>query len=178
MISSSNLLEPFMASRYLNPLCPRGFLLNSLSTSVVLGMCLSLCRHTYLRLGHHHSRRHTGGHHRDVRQCRPAYMGGHWFSLGLNLRHSSCVRVRATLFVPMLNLKAIARAAFYAVYDLKMLFICSVLLFEVGSSLCGAAPNMNALIVGRVLAGIGGSGIYIGYATSLASHVASSQQHR
>ena len=46
-----------------------------------------------------------------------------------------------------------------------MLFIASVVLFEVGSVLCGAAPNMNALIVGRVLAGLGGSGVYIGYDT-------------
>ncbi|PLB51419.1 MFS general substrate transporter [Aspergillus steynii IBT 23096] len=53
-------------------------------------------------------------------------------------------------------------AAFYAVFDLKMLFIASVVLFEVGSVLCGAAPDMNALIVGRVLAGLGGSGVYIG----------------
>lgn len=55
------------------------------------------------------------------------------------------------------------RAAFYAVFDLKILFISSVVLFEVGSVLCGAAPSMNALIVGRVIAGIGGSGVYIGY---------------
>lgn len=54
-------------------------------------------------------------------------------------------------------------AAFYHVYDLKILFICSVILFEVGSVLCGAAPSMNALIIGRVLAGVGGSGVYIGY---------------
>ncbi|KAK9244231.1 major facilitator superfamily domain-containing protein [Lipomyces tetrasporus] len=53
-------------------------------------------------------------------------------------------------------------AAFYAVFDLKILFISSVVLFEVGSVLCGAAPNMNALIVGRVLAGLGGSGVYLG----------------
>ena len=36
------------------------------------------------------------------------------------------------------------------------------MLFEVGSALCGGAPNMDALIVGRVIAGIGGSGIYLG----------------
>ena len=36
------------------------------------------------------------------------------------------------------------------------------MLFEAGSALCGGAPNMDALIVGRVLAGIGGSGIYLG----------------
>lgn len=47
-------------------------------------------------------------------------------------------------------------------YDVKILFIGSIFLFEVGSVLCGAAPTMDALIVGRVLAGVGGSGVYIG----------------
>ena len=37
-----------------------------------------------------------------------------------------------------------------------------VALFEVGSALCGGAPTMDALIVGRVLAGIGAVGIYTG----------------
>lgn len=37
-----------------------------------------------------------------------------------------------------------------------------VVLFEVGSALCGASPNINALIVGRALAGIGAVGIYCG----------------
>ncbi|KAL6887099.1 major facilitator superfamily domain-containing protein [Trichoderma evansii] len=47
-------------------------------------------------------------------------------------------------------------------FDMKWLFIASVALFGVGSTVCGAAPNMSALIVGRVLAGVGGSGIYLG----------------
>jgi len=47
-------------------------------------------------------------------------------------------------------------------FNLKWLFISGVALFEIGSVICGAAPNMNTLIVGRVLAGIGGSGIYMG----------------
>lgn len=46
---------------------------------------------------------------------------------------------------------------------MKRLFIASIVLFEAGSALCGAAPTMNALIVGRVIAGVGGSGVYIGY---------------
>jgi MFS family permease len=37
-----------------------------------------------------------------------------------------------------------------------------VTVFSVGSALCGAAPNMNALIVGRVIAGVGGAGVYLG----------------
>ena len=37
-----------------------------------------------------------------------------------------------------------------------------VILFEVGSAICGGAPNINALIIGRVIAGIGAVGIYTG----------------
>lgn len=50
----------------------------------------------------------------------------------------------------------------YNSFNIKWTFIATTLLFEVGSTLCGAAPNMNALIVGRVIAGAGGSGIYLG----------------
>jgi MFS family permease len=50
----------------------------------------------------------------------------------------------------------------YGHFDYKWIYGGSVLLFEVGSTICGAAPNMNALIVGRVIAGMGGSGIYLG----------------
>lgn len=50
----------------------------------------------------------------------------------------------------------------YSNFDLKIIFIASIILFEVGSALCGAAPNMNALIVGRAIAGLGGSGIFLG----------------
>jgi predicted MFS family arabinose efflux permease len=47
-------------------------------------------------------------------------------------------------------------------FDLKPLFIGSILLFEIGSALCGAAPSMDALIVGRAIAGLGGAGIFLG----------------
>ncbi len=52
------------------------------------------------------------------------------------------------------------------------MYIASIALFEAGSAVCGGAPNMNALIVGRVIAGIGGSGMYIGYG-SLAEYCSS-----
>ncbi|OTA70005.1 MFS general substrate transporter [Hypoxylon sp. EC38] len=50
----------------------------------------------------------------------------------------------------------------YNTFNMKWNFITTVVLFEAGSALCGAAPSMSALIVGRVLAGAGGSGIYLG----------------
>ena len=51
----------------------------------------------------------------------------------------------------------------YDLYNIKWLMNASIFIFEVGSAVCGAAPNMNALIVGRVIAGLGGCGMYIGY---------------
>ena len=48
------------------------------------------------------------------------------------------------------------------IFPAKWFYIAMVVLFEVGSAICGGAPNINALIVGRVLAGIGAVGIYTG----------------
>ncbi|KAL7917590.1 major facilitator superfamily domain-containing protein [Trichoderma austrokoningii] len=42
--------------------------------------------------------------------------------------------------------------AMFNTFDLKWNFIAGVILFEGGSALCGGAPNMGALIVGRVIA--------------------------
>lgn len=67
---------------------------------------------------------------------------------------------------------------------MKWLYVASLLLFEGGSALCGGSPNMNvsflqilwshlktlsnrsrfqALIIGRVVAGAGGAGVYLGW---------------
>ena len=50
----------------------------------------------------------------------------------------------------------------YESFDYKYLYLVSFALFEGGSALCGGSPNINALIIGRVIAGIGGSGLYLG----------------
>jgi len=47
----------------------------------------------------------------------------------------------------------------YELFEIKYLLMASILLFEIGSAICGAAPNMNAMIIGRVVAGMGGSGM-------------------
>ncbi|KAL7947566.1 major facilitator superfamily domain-containing protein [Trichoderma barbatum] len=60
----------------------------------------------------------------------------------------------------------------YNTFDMKWIYIASLVQFEVGSALCGAAPSMTALIIGRIIAGAGGSGIYMGclnYFSSLTS---------
>lgn len=50
----------------------------------------------------------------------------------------------------------------YGIFSIRSLYLANILLFEVGSALCGAAPNMNAMILGRVIAGVGGAGMYAG----------------
>lgn len=50
----------------------------------------------------------------------------------------------------------------YTLLDTKYTFLSSILIFEIGSVICGAAPNSIALIIGRAISGIGGSGIFGG----------------
>ncbi|KAK2745275.1 hypothetical protein FQN57_003970 [Myotisia sp. PD_48] len=66
--------------------------------------------------------------------------------------------------------------ALYNEFDIKIVYIASIIIFEAGSALCGAAPNMNALIVGRVIAGVGGSGMYLGVLTYFSVFVTERRQ--
>ncbi|KAF4764492.1 hypothetical protein HAV15_000083 [Penicillium sp. str.  len=47
-------------------------------------------------------------------------------------------------------------------YSIPWLYSISMVLFLVGSAVCGAAPNSPALIVGRVIAGLGCAGLLVG----------------
>ncbi|ROV90262.1 hypothetical protein VPNG_09907 [Cytospora leucostoma] len=55
----------------------------------------------------------------------------------------------------------------YTFYSVKFVLLAAILLFEVGSALCGAAPNSVAFIVGRAISGLGSAGIYSGVITVL-----------
>jgi MFS family permease len=55
----------------------------------------------------------------------------------------------------------------FSKYNAKWLYVISVILFLASSALCGAAPSMNAMIVGRVFLGMSGNGIYFGIMTLL-----------
>jgi hypothetical protein len=50
----------------------------------------------------------------------------------------------------------------YTFFSVKATFLTSILLFEAGSALCGAAPNSIAFILGRAIAGLGSGGILSG----------------
>lgn len=51
-----------------------------------------------------------------------------------------------------------------------------MLIFEVGSAICGAAPTVNAEIVGRAICGVGGIGIYMGALNLLAATTTSAER--
>ncbi|KAJ7796748.1 major facilitator superfamily transporter [Mycena olivaceomarginata] len=60
---------------------------------------------------------------------------------------------------------------FYSFLSIKWVYITAILIFELGSLICGVAPTSTALIVGRTIAGVGCAGIFSG-ALIIISHSA------
>ena len=50
----------------------------------------------------------------------------------------------------------------YTFYSPKIVYLSCIALFEIGSAICGAAPNSVVFIVGRAIAGLGTSGVFSG----------------
>ncbi|KAI8165881.1 Rubrofusarin-specific efflux pump aurT [Colletotrichum sp. SAR 10_65] len=50
----------------------------------------------------------------------------------------------------------------FTFYSTKAVYLIAIFLFELGSLLCGVAPNSVAFIIGRAIAGAGSAGIYSG----------------
>lgn len=50
----------------------------------------------------------------------------------------------------------------YTFYTGKWILLSTILLFEIGSAVCGSAPNSIAFIMGRVISGLGAAGIFSG----------------
>ncbi|KAI1660857.1 MFS general substrate transporter [Daldinia decipiens] len=71
--------------------------------------------------------------------------------------------IGVAIFLGALTVLPIGRA--YGIFNVKWMFLSLVIMFELGSVICGAAPTMNAFIVGRVIQGIGASGCYSGAIT-------------
>ncbi|KAJ9650640.1 hypothetical protein H2198_010062 [Neophaeococcomyces mojaviensis] len=59
----------------------------------------------------------------------------------------------------------------YKYFPLKLSFLISIFIFEVGSLICAVANNSTTLIVGRAIAGAGGAGIASGAYTIIAFSV-------
>lgn len=50
----------------------------------------------------------------------------------------------------------------FSLFNIKWSFLFAVGIFELGSLICGIAPNSVALIIGRAIAGWGSAGILTG----------------
>lgn len=50
----------------------------------------------------------------------------------------------------------------YTFVNPKWVYLGSLVVFEIGSAICGAAPNSTALIIGRAIAGLGNAGLFQG----------------
>lgn len=50
----------------------------------------------------------------------------------------------------------------YTFVNLKYVYLSAIFIFEVGSLICGVAPNSMTLIIGRAVAGLGSAGIFSG----------------
>lgn len=92
----------------------------------------------------------------------------------INFWYGSPPNSLAHFRVPMLTRSP--RAKMYGQFDPKWLYIWSVLGFEVGSAVCGAAPSMNALIIGRAIAGLAGAGMYLGVVMLLSTLTTESER--
>lgn len=51
---------------------------------------------------------------------------------------------------------------FYTYYSIKWVYLIALAIFEIGSLICGVAPNSTALIIGRAISGVGAAGIFSG----------------
>jgi MFS family permease len=47
----------------------------------------------------------------------------------------------------------------YSFYSIKWVYLSAIGIFEIGSIVCGAAPNSPAFIIGRAISGLGSAGI-------------------
>ncbi|EGD89305.1 hypothetical protein H112_02925 [Trichophyton rubrum D6] len=50
----------------------------------------------------------------------------------------------------------------YKLFSVRIIFLCSIGLFEAACAICGAAPNSLSFIVGRAICGIGAAGVLAG----------------
>jgi MFS family permease len=68
----------------------------------------------------------------------------------------------ATAFVIPGTALMLPAGQLFQVFNAKWCYVLGILVFEIGSAVCGAAANITVLIMGRAIAGIGSTAIYTG----------------
>lgn len=84
-------------------------------------------------------------------------------SLGDVAWYGTAYLLTVTAFQPIFG-------SFYKFFNTSAVYKISIIIFEVGSVLCAAAPSSIAFIIGRAIAGLGPAGILQG-ALSTISHI-------
>jgi len=69
--------------------------------------------------------------------------------------YGSAYMLTASCFMPVFG-------RIYQMFSTKWTFLVTLLIFEVGSAICGAAPNSISFIIGRAIAGLGSAGVFAG----------------
>ena len=64
----------------------------------------------------------------------------------------------------------------YKLFPVKYVFLVAIVLFEIGSAVCGTAPNSASLIIGRAIAGLGSAGVFSGSLVIIALSVSLDQR--
>ena len=78
-------------------------------------------------------------------------MAGHSICIGLSGNYIAMVMTTVIAWV-LKQLIQFCRSKAYGTLNIKWLYVSHIIIFEAGSALCGAAPTMNAMIVGRAIA--------------------------
>jgi MFS family permease len=59
----------------------------------------------------------------------------------------------------------------YQLYSTNSVYVISLVIFEAGSALCGAAPTSVAFIIGRAITGLASAGIFTGEMMIILPHI-------
>lgn len=78
-----------------------------------------------------------------------------WFLLLTKVRYGSAYLLTMCAF-------QLGFGKLYTFFSVKIIYLTALAIFEIGSAVCGAAPNSPALIIGRAVAGLGSAGIFSG----------------
>lgn len=71
----------------------------------------------------------------------------------------------ASAYLLTMSSLQMAMGRVYTFFDIKLVFLSCIGLFELGSIVCGTAPSSTALIIGRAIAGMGATGLFSGAIT-------------
>lgn len=65
----------------------------------------------------------------------------------------------------------------FTLFPIKALYIASIVVFEIGSTISASAPSSVAFIIGRLISGAAGGGLWCGTLTLMGKAVPARKRH-